>query len=1800
MGAIIGNQTVIPIAVAPPGYAMGQALIYYPDDYFLPANANKRYPLYVFLHGAGEGTKTDITEVTNTSLPNLIKNGLKPYGIDPVTLDTIKYIIVSPHCALCGGSYSYPQLQYTIPALFTAYRVDTSCVWVGGLSSGGRGTWSVVMGQNVGDTVLGKRITGIMPMANGGYDNNIGTLAPNLDTIARRGLGCLYVIGDQDPGYNSIGFFAYQALMKKYSQPGRYFDSVIIGGTHSTNVWNTPFPLTARDWSKTMNSWTQMWTMRKTAVTSTPPPTSNPPTVSAGGSQTIALPSPLTLTGTATPVGGTTIASYLWSQVSGPNTANITSTGALSTTVNGLAAGTYVFKLLVTASDGSTATSTVQIIVNAATPANVPPVASAGTAQTVTLPTSTATLTGSGTDSDGSIAGYAWTQVSGPNTAGITAATSASTTVTGLVQGAYVFRLTVTDDKGATGTADVTVTVNAAAPANVPPVASAGTAQTVTLPTSTATLTGSGTDSDGSIAGYAWTQVSGPNTAGITAATSASTTVTGLAQGAYVFRLTVTDDKGATGTADVTVTVNAATSTPPAGTVVVKVGCSEYKAAWLYSDGVARSFVYNTTTGHVEFMPYLINGRKAVDISTGFNVITLLDDQGYVWLGDKGKNTATRWDKDAYGNAFNGNVSIYGYFFTYLSIRNDGSIWYWGGDDYKFYGGAVAAPVKLHTPAGVKFTKISTGNALMALSTTGDVYYWDKGDSNYTKIPLPRPATDIAASHMGYYIVVVPDDITVSKMGWPYAFGPESKYWGSQVPAAPTAPVSIKALWNMTYPIREINANQNSIHYIDSQGDMYGLGDNANGEVGNGEELVNHTEKYATPYAWNWGKYGWMIGTPTQILPGTKWKHLFTGNTFVFYNYASDVNDSLYFWGRNKSFVGGDGVVNNQEGTWPNALDVLKPTLRTPIAVTPLQTTAYDFTPYTLKTPAKQTIITTSAVLSATATASVLKAAGKPDYGYTIVKYQWAQISGPNTATITSPNVLSTTATGLTTGTYIFSIQTTDNNTGTITSYDTIIVNNVGTGVPVANAGPDQTITLPTSSVTLTGTGQENGGTIVGYKWVQLTGPNTSTIAGATSASTGVSGLVAGTYTFQLTVTDNSGKTATAVVTITVKPAVAPGPPSANAGVDQTITLPTSSVTLTGSGSETNGTIVSYKWTQVSGPNTATIANANAASTGVSGLVAGSYVFQLTVTDNSNVTATDAMTVTVKPAIVPGPPSANAGANQTITLPTSSVTLSGSGSETNGTIVSYKWTQVSGPNTATIANANAASTGVSGLIQGIYVFQLTVTDNSNVTASDAVTVTVNPAVVTPGTPVVDAGVNQTITLPTNSVTLTGTASETGGTIVSYKWTQISGPNTANIVNNAQASTGVDGLVQGVYTFQLTVTDNSNVTASGVVKVTVNPAAVPGTPTVDAGPDQTITLPTSSVTLTGTASETNGTIVSYKWTQVSGPNTAAIANDAQASTGVSGLVQGTYIFQLTVTDNSNVTASAVIKITVNSAGANQPPVAVPGPNLNISSSVGSVPLDGSHSYDPDGTIVKYQWLQISGAGGVTITGSNTATPMIYGLEPGVYVFQLTVTDNQGATDSKTMTITVTDGGNQAPVADAGRDTTLLFPGQTSTLLDGRASSDPGGTIASYSWQQLSGPSGAVIENTSGNFTGVNGLIVGEYTFQLTVTDSKNVKATATVRVRVLSDLRNNGFVKIYPNPVPMDQAMTVEGSTDSASVMKFTIYDVQGRVVRQTMYSSQFSMFKTTLQTAGLGKGFYVLTVQFNGGGKPQSYKFIID
>jgi len=493
----------------------------------------------------------------------------------------------------------------------------------------------------------------------------------------------------------------------------------------------------------------------------------------------------------------------------------------------------------------------------------------------------------------------------------------------------------------------------------------------------------------------------------------------------------------------------------------------------------------------------------------------------------------------------------------------------------------------------------------------------------------------------------------------------------------------------------------------------------------------------------------------------------------------------------------------------------------------------------------------------------------------TITSYSWTRVSGPNTPTITSPNAVSTTVTGLIQGTYVFQLSL---NSGASTSQVTITVNPAPP--PVANAGSNQTITLPASSVTLNGNGST--GTITSYAWTLVSGPNVPSITTPNAVSTTVTGLIQGTYVFQLSL--NAGAS-TSQVTITVNPAP---PPTANAGTNQTITLPTSSVTLNGSGS--TGSITDYTWSQVSGPNTPTITTPNAVSTTVTGLIQGIYVFQLSLNSGAS---TSQVTITVNPA---PPPTANAGTNQTITLPTSSVTLNGSGS--TGTITDYTWSQVSGPGTPTITTPNAVSTTVTGLTQGTYVFQLSL--NSGASTSQ-VTITVNPA----PPPVANAGSNQTITLPTSSVTLNGSGST--GTITDYTWSQVSGPGTPTITTPNAVSTTVTGLTQGTYVFQLSL--NSGASTSQVT-ITVNPAPPP---VANAGTNQTITLPTSSVTLDGSGS--TGTVTDYAWSQVSGPNTSSILSPASVSTTVTGLIQGTYIFQLSV--NGGVSTSQVT-ITVNPA------------------------------------------------------------------------------------------------------------------------------------------------------------------------------------------------------------------------------------------------------------------------------------------
>lgn len=88
-------------------------------------------------------------------------------------------------------------------------------------------------------------------------------------------------------------------------------------------------------------------------------------------------------------------------------------------------------------------------------------------------------------------------------------------------------------------------------------------------------------------------------------------------------------------------------------------------------------------------------------------------------------------------------------------------------------------------------------------------------------------------------------------------------------------------------------------------------------------------------------------------------------------------------------------------------------------------------------------------------------------------------------------------------------------------------------------------------------------------------------------------------------------------------------PPVAIAGLDRSITLPTNSISLTGSGTDVDGTIVSYLWTLQSGPNSPTLNGTSSVTLSASNMVAGTYTFRLRVTDNGGLTAFDDVNVVV-------------------------------------------------------------------------------------------------------------------------------------------------------------------------------------------------------------------------------------------------------------------------------------------------------------------------------------------------------------------------------------------------------------------------------------------------------------------------------------------------------------------------------------------------------------------------------------------
>jgi RHS repeat-associated protein len=276
-------------------------------------------------------------------------------------------------------------------------------------------------------------------------------------------------------------------------------------------------------------------------------------------------------------------------------------------------------------------------------------------------------------------------------------------------------------------------------------------------------------------------------------------------------------------------------------------------------------------------------------------------------------------------------------------------------------------------------------------------------------------------------------------------------------------------------------------------------------------------------------------------------------------------------------------------------------------------------------------------------------------------------------------------------------------------------------------------------------------------------------------------------------------------------------------------------------------------------------------------------------------------------------------------------------------------------------------------------------------------------------PIVDAGGDQSITLPTNSVSLNGIASDDGlpqGSVLQLNWSVVSGPGPVVFSDPTNAISTATFTTAGEYVLKLTASDGQ-LSASDTLKVTVVPNNQP--PTVNAGPDQIIELPDPAF-LKGIITDDgmpHGSTVTSTWSLVNGPGPVVFGNANAPVTTATFTTPGVYTLRLTATD-TEFTVSDEMSVTVL---LNQPPTANAGPDQEITLP-GVSPLNGTATDDglPRGSVLETFWTFVSGTGPVVFPDATLLNATAIFSVPGTYVLRLTASDGKlSASDELTIVV-----------------------------------------------------------------------------------------------------------------------------------------------------------------------------------------------
>ena len=375
---------------------------------------------------------------------------------------------------------------------------------------------------------------------------------------------------------------------------------------------------------------------------------------------------------------------------------------------------------------------------------------------------------------------------------------------------------------------------------------------------------------------------------------------------------------------------------------------------------------------------------------------------------------------------------------------------------------------------------------------------------------------------------------------------------------------------------------------------------------------------------------------------------------------------------------------------------------------------------------------------------------------------------------------------------------------------------------------------------------------------------------------------------------------------------------------------------------------------------------------------------------------------------------ADAGVDQNVSEGTT-VTLDGSGSTGTSANTTYEWKEGG----SVLSNMTDQDRFSHEFSVGTHTITLTVTDGGD-TDTDTVVVRVNRP------PIANAGADQVVS-PGTSVKLDASGStdpDPDDKIASYLWEE-------GGVELEDVKSFRETFDSGRHEITLTVTDDFGDADSDTVVIVVNRP-----PVADAGADLSVSEGTLVHFDASNSSDPDGDSLSYLWKEDGG----STLNSAQ-SFDVREFSCGTHRILLEVTDTYGATATDYVVIDV-APLTQEPPIADAGDDQTVLVGT-SVTLNASGSTDPDGRIVKYEWLEANS----TINESATFERL---FQRGVHHVSLIVTDDSGASDSDDVTITVRTS-MVMPDADAGSDCEALEG--TEILLDASGS---GGENVTYQW------------------------------------------------------------------------------------------------------------------------------------------------